>query len=74
LANILQNGKETMMSEPHEERIRARAFELYVKRGRQEGQALSDWLDAELEEAFEAVSDAQHSKPLSRITAASHGR
>ena len=32
---------------PLEERIRRRAFELYVARGRQSGSPLADWLEAE---------------------------
>jgi hypothetical protein len=31
------------------ERIASRAYELYVNRGRQEGRALDDWLEAEQE-------------------------
>jgi hypothetical protein len=39
------------------ERIRTKAYELWEQRGRQEGQALRDWLDAEeivMEEIHEA--------------------
>ena len=32
-----------------EEQIRSRAYELYLQRGRQDGKAEQDWLDAELE-------------------------
>jgi hypothetical protein len=32
-----------------EERIRVRAYELYEKRGRRDGHALEDWLQAEAE-------------------------
>jgi hypothetical protein len=32
-----------------QDQIRDRAYELYVQRGRHEGCALQDWLDAELE-------------------------
>jgi predicted small metal-binding protein len=32
-----------------EERIRARAYELYEQRGRQQGHALEDWFQAETE-------------------------
>jgi hypothetical protein len=32
-----------------EERIRLRAYELYEKRGRRDGHALDDWLQAEAE-------------------------
>lgn len=34
---------------PSEEQIRARAFELYLERGRQPGHELDDWLRAEFE-------------------------
>jgi hypothetical protein len=34
---------------PAEEQIRARAFQLYVERGRQPGQEIEDWLQAEFE-------------------------
>jgi hypothetical protein len=34
---------------PLEERIRARAFELYVERGNESGSELDDWLQAEEE-------------------------
>jgi hypothetical protein len=42
---------------PLEERIRRRAFELYVARGRQSGSPLADWLEAEAE-IFHAHQDA----------------
>jgi hypothetical protein len=32
-----------------EDRIRARAYEIYENRGRQDGRALDDWLDAKAE-------------------------
>jgi Protein of unknown function (DUF2934) len=35
---------------PFEERIRRRAYELYVKRGNQSGSEIDDWLQAEEEE------------------------
>ena len=34
---------------PFEERIRRRAYELYVQRGNQSGSDLDDWLQAEKE-------------------------
>lgn len=37
------------MSELHEQKIQERAYELYLKRGRQDGFALEDWLSAEQE-------------------------
>lgn len=39
----------------HEERIRRRAYELYVARGSEPGRALDDWLQAEGE--VQAVED-----------------
>jgi hypothetical protein len=41
---------ETRIDElPLEERIRRRAYELYLERGNQSGSALEDWLQAEEE-------------------------
>jgi len=37
-------------------RIRARAFELYVQRGREEGHELDDWLQAEEELTIKPVA------------------
>ena len=34
-------------AEVHQGRVAQRAYELYEQRGRQEGQALEDWLNAE---------------------------
>jgi hypothetical protein len=43
-------AKEPSIEElPLEERIRRRAYELYVKRGNQPGSELDDWLQAEEE-------------------------
>jgi len=44
---------------PLEERIRCRAYELYVERGNQSGSELDDWLQAEEEilEAHESLID-----------------
>ena len=38
-----------MKTLPFEERIRRRAYELYVQRGQQSGQELDDWIRAESE-------------------------
>ena len=38
-----------------ESAIRARAYELYEKRGRQDGLAQDDWFQAEAEVAFHVV-------------------
>ena len=38
-----------MIHGPSEEQIRARAFELYLERGRKPGHELDDWLQAEFE-------------------------
>jgi hypothetical protein len=32
-----------------EERVRERAYEIYLERGESEGHALDDWLEAEIE-------------------------
>jgi hypothetical protein len=46
-------AKETPIEElPLEERIRRRAYELYVERGNQSGSEADDWLQAE-EEALQ---------------------
>jgi DUF2934 family protein len=44
-------AKVTMMTDavPSQERIRARAYELYQSRGGEQGQDLKDWLRAEQE-------------------------
>jgi hypothetical protein len=42
---------------PLEERIRQRAYELYVQRGNQSGSELDDWLQAE-EEIRRATEEA----------------
>lgn len=44
-------------AEFHQGRVAQRAYELYEQRGRQEGQALEDWLNAERE----LVGAASHS-------------
>jgi len=41
--------KSTIKTLPPEERIRRRAYELYVQRGNQSGSELDDWLQAEKE-------------------------
>jgi hypothetical protein len=41
---------------PLEDRIRRRAYELYVQRGNQSGSALDDWLQAE--EEIRQLADA----------------
>jgi len=38
-----------MVNGPSEEQVRARAFEIYLERGRQPGHELDDWLQAEFE-------------------------
>jgi len=42
---------------PLEERIRLRAYELYVERGNESGSEMEDWLQAE-EEILRAVAEA----------------
>jgi hypothetical protein len=44
------SAKETLLDVlPLEERIRRRAYELYVERGNESGSELDDWLQAEEE-------------------------
>jgi hypothetical protein len=38
-----------MFDRPLEERIRDRAYELYLQRGRKDERAMDDWLEAEME-------------------------
>lgn len=45
-ARVKEPSRETL---PLEERIRRRAYELYVRRGKESGAALDDWLQAERE-------------------------
>jgi hypothetical protein len=42
-------AKETQKSLPLEERIRQRAYELYIIRGNESGSEQEDWLQAEAE-------------------------
>jgi hypothetical protein len=42
---------------PFEERIRRRAYELYVERGNESGSEIEDWLQAE-DELLQAREDA----------------
>jgi hypothetical protein len=46
IARAKQPATETL---PLEERVRRRAYELYVRRGNQSGSELNDWLQAEEE-------------------------
>jgi len=48
-----------MMNAPWEERVRARAFEIYLERGRRPGHELDDWLQAEFELAHLPVRIAR---------------
>jgi hypothetical protein len=49
-APALARAKESLIEElPLEERIRRRAYELYVERGNQSGSETDDWLQAEAE-------------------------
>jgi Protein of unknown function (DUF2934) len=53
-----QRAKETPSETlPLEERIRRRAYELYVDRGNQSGSELDDWLQAE-EEILQVQDEA----------------
>jgi hypothetical protein len=38
-----------IITKPTEAQIRARAFEIYLERGRQPGREMDDWLQAEVE-------------------------
>jgi hypothetical protein len=57
-ARVKEPSSETL---PLEERIRRRAYELYVQRGNQPGSDLDDWLQAEEEirsAAEQAIDEA----------------
>jgi hypothetical protein len=43
------SGDTTVATTSDRDRIAFRAYELYIKRGGQEGRALDDWLEAEQE-------------------------
>jgi len=47
------NGASAAANDDMSERIRRRAFELYERRGRADGQDIEDWLQAEAEIAAE---------------------
>lgn len=59
-----------MINGPSQEQIRARAFELYLERGREPGHELDDWLQAEFELTHLPLHVA-HLQPLSRRRALS---
>lgn len=55
----LARAKETLIEKLSlEERIRSRAYELYIQRGSQPGLELNDWLQAE-DEIYWAKNDAR---------------
>jgi hypothetical protein len=54
-----------MINGPSQEQIRARAFQLYLERGRQPDHELEDWLQAEFELTHLPFHVA-HLEPLSR--------
>jgi hypothetical protein len=54
IARVKESAPETL---PLEERIRRRAYELYVRRGNESGSELADWLQAE-DEIRQANDDA----------------
>ena len=58
------------MSELREQRIQERAYELYLKRGCQDGFALDDWLTAEQEVQHERMAEplAQTNTRARRVT------
>jgi Protein of unknown function (DUF2934) len=61
----VQEGKERMTAAQIEERIRQRAYEIYVERGKEEGHAMEDWLLAKDE-----VLGIVKSSPRSHVQAA----
>jgi hypothetical protein len=71
--NVIERQKGVAMSEiekgPTREEIELRAYEIYLKRGDKEGNALDDWFAAEKELASSLQTDA--SGPLVKRAAAS---
>ena len=49
IAAVPPVSSEMAPSQPLEEQIRARAYQLYEKRGKTEGHEMEDWLQAEAE-------------------------
>jgi hypothetical protein len=43
------SATQSILNRSIEDQIRERAYELYVQRGRKDGNELQDWLDAEFE-------------------------
>lgn len=56
--NVVRHPQ-SLCEDPHA-RIAARAYELYVERGRRDGMALDDWLDAEHEIQENNHADSRH--------------
>lgn len=54
-------------SQPREDRVRQRAYEIYLTRGTQEGDEVSDWLAAERE--FEESNEQRGPKKTRAATA-----
>jgi len=68
LAPPKQRTKQTL---PLEERIRQRAYELYVQGGNQSGSELDDWLQAE-EEIRRGQEQQLRSKAWRKVSSAGH--
>ena len=67
-------AKKTAIEEPSlEERIRRRAYELYVQRGNESGSELDDWLQAE-EEIQRATEQGVGKSRLPQRKGADHAR
>ncbi len=54
-------------NQPREDKVRQRAYDIYLARGGQQGDEVSDWLVAERE--FEASSESQGPKKAPPATA-----
>lgn len=57
VSNVKSTSPAAASSEDLHARITARAYALYVQRGRRDGCALEDWLEAEQEARHGAVSE-----------------
>jgi hypothetical protein len=53
-------GHPQSSGEDRHARVAVRAYELYVERGRRDGKALDDWLDAEFEMLGKDLADSSY--------------
>lgn len=66
-SKAVEPGTETqeqgrLSASTREDKIRSRAYELYVERGREPGRDIEDWLQAERELTADKSSASSHNK------------